>query len=177
MNTYAPFKAALKAATVELTSTQAQQYYKDQLVKDLGTTLVWFVTLCVTETIRLGSLTRDWVETIERDATTSEVVGLLAPVREVTKDQHLLTGFKVAGLLTPAPEQTPSTLIDRMISVVDEVEASKPRPRNRRVGHTTTNIVFGIDGRTVKELRALAKEQGYKNTSKLTKRELLGLMA
>jgi hypothetical protein len=165
MNKYSPFKAAV----VELTSTQAQQYYKEQLVKDVGTTLVWFVTLCVTETIRLGYLTRDWVETIERDAT----VGLLAPVREVTKDQHLLTGFKVAGLLAPAP----STLIDRMISVVDEVEASKPRPKNRRVGHTTTNIAFGIDGKTVKELRALAKEQGYRNTSKLTKRELLGLMA
>ncbi len=189
MNTYAPFRAAYLAAAVELTSTQAQQYYKEQLAKDLGTTFVWFVTLFVTETIRLGYVARDYVETIEREATgTTTLEGplkLLTGFEEVTKEeqpQHLLTGFKVAGLLAPAPRLRTTTklvkeAVDRMISVVDEVELSKPRPKTRRVGHTSTNIVFGIDGKTVKELRVLAKEQGYRNTSKLSKRELLGLLA
>jgi hypothetical protein len=165
MNKYSPFKAALDAAVVELTSTQAQQYYKTNATEALTATLC-FVVFCVTETIRLGSVFRDWVEDLAQERR--------------PQAQGLLTGSRVAGLLPPAegrvdkltrdkrprPKRS-ATLIDRMVSTVDEVEASSPRPTTRRVGLTST----------VKELRALAKEQGHRNTSRLTKRELLGLLA
>jgi hypothetical protein len=160
MNTqnYNPFKAV----AVELVSPQAQEFYATQTLRALT-----FALIAVTETVRLGYLFGDWVREQEYKARKEQALG----------------GFEPYALLASGdePKEQTSTisaaLVNRMVSVVNEVEASKPRPRNRRVGHTTTNIVFGIDGKTVKELRALAKEQGYKNTSKLTKRELLGLMA
>jgi hypothetical protein len=163
MNTqnYNPFKAV----AVELVSPQAQEFYATQTLRALT-----FALIAVTETVRLGYLFGDWVREQEYKARKEQA-------------QQLLGGFEPYALLASGdePKEQTSTisadLVNRMISVVDEVEASKPRPRNRRVGHTTTNIAFGIDGKTVKELRVLAKEQGYRNTSKLTKRELLGLMA
>jgi hypothetical protein len=166
MNTqnYNPFKAV----AVELVSPQAQEFYATQTLQALT-----FALIAVTETVRLGYLFGDWVREQEYKARKEQT-------------QQLLEGFEPYALLACGDEdQAPKTkhstvaadLVNRMISVVDEVEASKPRPKNRRVGHTTTSIAFGIDGKTVKELRALAKEQGYRNTSKLTKRELLGLMA
>jgi len=166
MNTqnYNPFKAV----AVELVSPQAQEFYATQTLRALTVALI-----AVTETVRLGYLFGDWVREQEYKA------------RQSRKEQaqQLLGGFEPYALLASGdePKEQTSTisadLVNRMISVVDEVEASKPRPRNRRVGHTTTNIAFGIDGKTVKELRVLAKEQGYKNTSKLTKHDLLRLMA
>jgi hypothetical protein len=181
---YNPFKAVV----IELVSPQAQEFYAAQTLQALT-----FALIAVTETVRLGYLFADWIceqEYKARDKKEPRSQGLLGGFEpyalllggdetkeQTTKDQvKLLGGAPQPKLLTQA--QAPCTdLVNRMISSVDEGESSKPRPKTRRVGYTSTNIVFGIDGKTVKELRVLAKERGYKNTSKLTKRELLGLLA
>jgi hypothetical protein len=100
----------------------------------------------------------------------------------------VLSGFVPFGLLESndhvangpvAPDKRRRLLEERMISVVDSSVTNKPKPKTARSGlhQCNNNIVFGIDARSVKELRAMAKEQGYRNLSRLTKRELLGLLA
>jgi hypothetical protein len=186
MNKYSPFKAAV----AELTSTQAQQFYKTRATEDLHNTLCFVITLAAIASLLLDR----WVQAQQRRSLPHIAVTrlLLLPAAGVPTKRLKGLGLPV-GLLA-APVGTVSAgaaltagagggakpseaLVARMISVVDDVEASRPRPKTRRVGFTSTNIVFGIDGRTVKELRAIAREQGYRNVSRLSKAELLGLLA
>jgi hypothetical protein len=180
MNKYSPFKAAV----AELTSTQAQQFYKTRAAEDLHNTLCFVITLAAIASLLLDR----WVQAQQRRSLPHIAVTRLLLLPAAGAPTKRLKGLGLPVGLLAAPVGTVSAgagggakpseaLIARMISVVDDVEASRPRPKTRRVGFTSTNIVFGIDGRTVKELRAIAKEQGYRNVSRLSKAELLGLLA
>jgi hypothetical protein len=183
MSKYSPFKAAV----AELTSTQAQQFYKTRAAEDLHNTLCFVLTLAAIASLLLDR----WVQAQQRRSL-PHIAGdeqLLLPAAGVPTKRLKGLGLPVGLLAAPVSAGAALTagagggakpseaLIARMISVVDDVEASRPRPKTRRVGFTSTNIVFGIDGRTVKELRAIAREQGYRNVSRLSKAELLGLLA
>jgi hypothetical protein len=186
MNTYNPMQAAYYAAVAELTSEQAQQFYRNTALEFLYCFGEGLLVL-ISGTVRLGQLTGDCVHNWLNKQYSGKALAVT---------QRLLTGVTPIALL-PAQTPKPNTsavstettlprierntpLVDRMISVVDTSVIGKPKPKTARSGRwhqCNTNIVFGIDGKTVKELRAMAKEQGYRNTSKLTKAELLGLLA
>jgi hypothetical protein len=182
MNKYSPFKAAARAAVVELTSTQAQQFYKTRATEDLHLFLCFVLTLAAIASLFIDRFVQARLEPNTRAvlALTGKVpVALLPPSAEYAAETPKPSTSEVSADQTVRLQSRHqlTTRIDRLISTVNEFEASRPRPKTRRVGFTSTNIVFGIDGKTVKELRAIAKEQGYRNTSKLTKAELLGLLA
>jgi hypothetical protein len=169
MNTYSPVRAA------------AQQYYKELTSEFTACFSEGLLTL-VAGTVYLGQLSRQYLYELELNARA-------LPDIEPPPQLLLNPGFISFGLL-PASEpprrglasEPPAhsvALVDRMISVVDDSVAGKPKPKTARSGlhQCNNNIVFGIDARSVKELRAMAKEQGYRNLSRLTKRELLRLLA
>jgi hypothetical protein len=171
-------RGLVKAAVAELISSQAQQYYKELTSEFTACFSEGLLTL-VAGTVYLGQLSRQYLYELELNARA------LPDIELPFEPPLVLSGFVPFGLLESNNHVAPNkrrrrSLEERMISVVDSSVINKPKPRTARSGQhhqCNSNIVFGIDSRTVKELRAMAKEQGYRNLSKLTKRELLRLLA
>jgi hypothetical protein len=166
MNTYNPYTAALSAAVSELTSENARRYYSLRSAQDIQTILVLIVQFgCMA--YELGAAARQFMDDFENRKSVSDLV--------LANSTYTLNYQPVGNLPTLANLElcnyfTVECWPNRPTLALPPVRCAGLLMPAKSNSTYMTNL-------TIRELRKLAREQGIKSYSKLSKARLIELLS
>jgi Rho termination factor, N-terminal domain len=166
MKRYNPFASALSAAISEITSDHAKRYYINRAQQDLQTIFVLILQFgCFA--YACGAQCRQFVNDAEQPMRESgcSAIALYSATSSVLVSDIFVEPVTVACVFPVQPKALPSYQPIALLPAVQDA--------------ATTRISESINrfNMNVKELRALAKQNGIKRYSKLSKSTLLSLLA